>query len=245
MVTSVVPAVQWLRPRSASNSRENVRGLSRAGPRTTGFDRHGRTREPMGEGRPEHKQAPGMDPRLGRGADGPVDGGGVERSAGGRGDAAIRHSGALDLSFGTDGVTTISWGLDLVAVTRAIVQPDGKILVGSDQPGVGASVTVVRLLPTGHSTRPSEAAAGTSAPRSTPESPRTAPSSPSSPTGRSSSRAASRSATRSPFSACSRTACPDNTFGTASVTRPHYFDSSNSGLVREPASSSSPTARSS
>ena len=80
----------------------------------------------MGMCRTEHKQGAALDPRLERGADGAADGGGLERHAGACGDAAIGHRRHVYLLRDGRGLQVSVPDLDLVAVTRAIVQPDGR-----------------------------------------------------------------------------------------------------------------------
>ena len=187
----------------------------------------------MGVRRTEHKQARGWTCALSAGLTVLLMAVGLTAMPARAATPPSGTSGALDLSFGTDGVTTISVpGLDLVAVTRAIVQPDGKILVGGVQPGVAASVTVVRLLPTGQldATFGSgsgyvRTSVGTGA---TEDGAQLALQ----PDGKIIVAGGSSLRYQITVQRLLANGAPDNTFGTASVTRPHYFDSANSGLVR-------------
>src|SRR5437899_5291669 len=54
-------------------------------------------------------------------------------------------AGALDTSFGTGGIATLTLPGTLSQVTKMLVQPDGKIVVAGLQAGTVNSVTVARL----------------------------------------------------------------------------------------------------
>jgi uncharacterized delta-60 repeat protein len=55
-------------------------------------------------------------------------------------------AGSFDTTFGSGGVATVTVaGTTLSAMTKVVVQPDGKLLVGGLQPGTTNSVTVARL----------------------------------------------------------------------------------------------------
>jgi uncharacterized delta-60 repeat protein len=59
-------------------------------------------------------------------------------------------AGALDTTFGSNGVATLSvHGLSLTGLTHVLIQGDGKVLVGGIQPGVAGSVVVARFTSTG------------------------------------------------------------------------------------------------
>ena len=59
-------------------------------------------------------------------------------------------AGALDTSFGTSGVATLGvTGSSFTSVSKALVQPDGKIVVAGIQPGSAGNVVVARFTSTG------------------------------------------------------------------------------------------------
>ena len=143
-------------------------------------------------------------------------------------------SGALDPTFDGDGIAVVSIpGLDnLVAVTRPIIQSDGKIVVAAIQPGTAASVVLVRLLSTGIPDPAFGSGGGWVRTAVGTGSPDDGAQIVLQPDGKIIVAGGFNLNYKITLQRFLSNGTPDNSFGSSSVARPHYYDTSNSGVVR-------------